>query len=217
MHVSRNVFLVDSDVTECNVLSAFLGTSGYKVRTFPSAEAFLEKEESMTDSIMLLEQCLTGMSGLELQDNLVTHDCDLPIVFISVPGNVRVAVKAIKDGAIDFLEKPFSNVELLASVTEAFIHADDNKKNIRWMAELREWFAELTDREREVLQHVVAGMSSKDMEELLGISIRTVENHRFSIMKKMRAHSVPDLIRKFTICENAGPYCLRDKCANRKN
>lgn len=217
MRVNRNVFLVDSDVTECNVLSAFLGASGCNVRTFPSAEAFLEKEESMTDSIMLLEQCLTGMSGLELQDNFVTRGCDLPIVFISVNGNARVVVKAIKAGAIDFLEKPFSNVELLASVTEAFIHVDDNKKNIRWMAELREQFAYLTDREREVLQHVVAGMSSKDMAELLGISIRTVENHRCSIMKKMRAHSVPDLIRKFTICENAGPYCLRDKCTNRKN
>lgn len=217
MRVNRNVFLVDSDVTECNVISAFLGAYGCNVRTFPSAEAFLEKEESMTDSIMLLEQSLSGMSGLELQDNFVTRGCDLPIVFISVPGNVRVAVKAIKTGAIDFLEKPFSNVELLASVTEAFIHADDNKKNILWMAELREQFAYLTDREREVLQHVVAGMSSKDMAELLGISIRTVENHRCSIMKKMRAHSVPDLIRKFTICENAGPYCLRDKCTNRKN
>ena len=217
MRVNRNVFLVDSDGTECNSLSAFLGTTGCKVSTFPSAEAFLEMEESMTDSIMVLEQCLTGMSGLELQDKLVTHGCDLPIVFISVHGNARVVVTAIKAGAIDFLEKPFSNEELLASVTEAFIHADDNKKNIRWMAELREQFADLTDREREVLQHVVAGMSSKDMAELLGISRRTVENHRLSMMKKMRAHSVPDLIRKFAICENAGPYCLRDNCTNRKN
>jgi len=217
MRVNRNVFLVDSDVTECNVLSGVLGTSGCKVMTFPSAEAFLEKEENMTDSIMLLEQCLTGMSGLELQDNFVTHGCDLPIVFISARGDARVVVKAIKAGAIDFLEKPFSNRDLLASVTEAFIHADENKKNTRWMAELKVQFADLTDREREVLQHVVAGMSSRDMAELLGISSRTVENHRFSIMKKMRAHSVPDLIRKYTICENAGPYCLRSKCTNRKS
>jgi len=217
MRVNRNVFLVDSDAAECNTLSAFLGASGCKVRMFPSAEAFLENAESMTEGIILLEQCLTGMSGLELQGNLARRGTDLPVIFISGHRDVRVTVKAIKAGAIDFLEKPFSNEELLASVKEAFLRAGDNKMNSLWIAELRQCYANLTDREREVMQHVVAGMSSKGVAELLGLSYRTVEVHRLGIMKKMRAGSIPDLVRKYDICENAGPYRLRGNGTNKKH
>ena len=110
---------------------------------------------------MLLEQYLTGMSGLELQGNLLRRGTDLPIIFITGHGDVRISVKAIKAGAIDFLEKPFSNEKLLASVEEAFYHADDNIKNSRWIADLRQCYANLTDREQEVMRHVVAGMSSE--------------------------------------------------------
>jgi two-component system response regulator DctR len=217
MRDNRNVFLVDSDVAECNALSAFLGASGCKVRTFPSAEAFLENAESMTEGIMLLEQCLTGMSGLELQGNLARRGTDLPIIFISGHVDARITVKAIKAGAIDFLEKPFSHEELLASVKGAFLRAGDDKKNSLWVSELRQCYANLTDREREVMQHVVAGMSSKGVAELLGLSYRTVEVHRIGIMKKMSVKSIPDLVRKYAICVKAGPYCLRTNCTNRKH
>jgi two-component system, LuxR family, response regulator FixJ len=205
----RNVFLVDPDVAQCNVLSAFLLSSGCNVRTFPSAEAFLGKAEIMSEGIMLLEQHLTGISGLELQGNLAKCGTNLPIIFISGHVNAEIIVKAIKAGAIDFLENPFSNEALLASVNEAFSFADDNKKNSHWIAVLRQYYSSLTGREQEVMQHVVAGMSSRSLAEQLGISYRTVETHRASLMKKMRANSLPDLVRKYAICQNAGPYQLR--------
>jgi FixJ family two-component response regulator len=216
MRVNRNVFLVNSDLAQCNVLSALLESSGCKVRTFPSAEAFLGNAESMTEGIMLLEQHLSGMSGLELQGNLARCGTDLPIIFISGHVDARITVKAIKAGAIDFLENPFSNEELLTSVNEAFFLADDNKKNSRWIAGLRQCYYSLTDREREVMQHVAAGMSSRHLAELLGLSSRTVEAHRASLMKKMRANSVPDLVRKNAICLKAGPYHLRGNCTDKR-
>ena len=217
MRAKRNVFLVESDVEQCSMISELLAASRYKVKPFPSAESFLKDAESMTEGIMLLDQCLIGMSGLELQDNLARRGTDLPIVFISERRDVRSAVKAIKSGAIDFLEKPASNEKLLASIKEAFCHADENKRNSLWVTELRKCYANLSDREREIMQHVTAGMTSRSVGELLGLSYRTVEVHRANIMKKMQANSIPDLVRKNAICLNTGQYRLRGAGARKKH
>ncbi len=209
MRAKRNVFLVEPDIAQCYALSALLASSRYKVKSFPSAESFLEDAEFMTEGIILLDQCQMGMSGLELQDSLARRGTDMPIVFISEHSDVKSAVNAIRAGAIDFLNQPFSNEELLASVKEAFFHADDNKDNSVWIASVRQCYDKLTDREREIMQHNVTGMSSKEMAELLGISHRTVEVHRARIMRKMETKSLPDLIRKYDICQNTGAYRLR--------
>ena len=207
MRVKRNVFLVESNVAQCNMLSALLASSRYKVKPFSSAESFLENAEFLAEGIILLDQHLMGMSGLELQDNLARRGADMPIVFISDRSDVRLAVKAIKAGAIDFLEKPFSNEELLSSVKEAFVRADE--ANSLWIARVRQCYDKLTDREREIIRHIVAGMTSKKSGEMLGVSYRTVQAHRASIMRKMEAKSLPDLIRKYGICQNTGEYRLR--------
>jgi len=217
MRIKRNVFLVESDVAQCNMLSDLLASSRYKVKPFSSAESFLENAEGMPDGIMLLDQSLTGMSGLELQDNLARRGTDMPIVFISERRDVRSAVKAIKAGATDFLEKPFSNEELLSSLKEAFSQADKNKSNSIWIASVRQCYDKLTDREREIMQHVVTGMSSKEVGEMLGISYRTVEVHRLNIMRKMETKSLPDLIRKYGICQNNSVYRLRGDGAKTKH
>jgi len=204
VQVNRSIFLVDDDAAVCHALSVFLGASGYSVRTFPSAESFLKGVAGVSEGVMLLDQRMTGMSGLELQNELAKRGIDLPIIFISGHGDVRMSVKAVKAGAIDFLEKPFSNEDLLASIREAFLYADDIKKRHEQVAGLRERHASLTVREEEVLQHVVAGMSNRNLAELLGVSDRTIEVHRSRVMKKMGAESLPDLVRKYAMYQKAG-------------
>ena len=200
MQKNRNVFLVDDDAAVCHALSVFLEASGYGVKTFSSAEAFLEHAAASTvEGIMLLDQRMTGMSGLELQAELGKRGIELPIIFITGHGDVRMSVKAVRAGAINFLEKPFSNEDLLASVKEAFSHADASRKYRSQVAALRKRHASLTSREREVIQYVVAGMSNRALGELLGVCNRTIEVHRARVMKKMGAESLPDLVRKYTL------------------
>jgi two-component system response regulator FixJ len=201
MKKNRNVFLVDDDAAVCHALSVFLEASGYGVKTFPSAEAFLEDAGSEVEGIMLLDQRMTGMSGLELQEELSKRGVDLPIIFITGHGDVQMSVKAVKAGAINFLEKPFRNEDLLASIKEAFSHADNSRKHRGQVAALRKRHATLTAREREVVKHVVAGMSNRALGDLLGICDRTIEVHRARVMKKRGAESLPDLVRKYAMCK----------------
>ena len=202
---AMTIFLVDDDVAVCHSLSVFLEASGYGVKTFLSAESFLKDTAGSTvDGIMLLDQCMTGMSGLELQAELSRRGIDLPIIFITGHGDVQMSVNAVKAGAINFLEKPFSNEDLLASIGEAFSRADIIRKYRSQVSKLRKRHASLTVREREVIQHVVAGLSNKIMGKLLNICDRTIEVHRSRVMKKMGAKSLPDLVQKYDMCQQAG-------------
>jgi len=203
MLVNRTIFLVDDDAAVRHALSVFLETCGYSVRTFLSAEVFLEEAEDAVEGVMLLDQRMTGMSGLELQAELARRGMDLPIIFITGHGDVQMSVKAIKAGAIDFLEKPFSDEDLIASIREAFSLADDSKQYRDLIAELRKCHASLTIREREVMRYVVAGMSNRNLAEQLSVSDRTIEVHRSRVMKKMGAESLPDLVRKYAMCQKA--------------
>ena len=194
MRASRTVFLIDDDDAVCHALSVFLEAAGYRVRSFSSAEAFLEAADSTLEGVMVLE----------LQTELNRRGAVPSIIFISGHGDVQMSVKAIKAGATNFLEKPFNNDELLTSIREAFSQADKSKKQRDLTSEIRKCHASLTDREKEVLQHVVAGMSNRHLAELLGVSDRTVEVHRSRGMKKMGAESLPDLVRKYALCQKTG-------------
>jgi RNA polymerase sigma factor (sigma-70 family) len=205
MRVNKNIFLVDDDAAVCHALSVFLESSGYSAKSFPSAEAFLEEADGAVEGVMLLDQRMTGMSGLELQAELSKSDIALPIIFITGHGDVRMSVKAIKAGAIDFLEKPFNNEDLLTSIREAFARADDGKKDRDLFSECRQCISSLTPREREVMQHVVDGMPNRRIAELLDVSDRTIEVHRSRAMKKMRVVSLPDLVRKCAMCLKDNP------------
>jgi len=205
MRVSRTIYLVDDDAAVCHALVVFLEASGYRVKAYSSAEAFLvAAAEGTLEGVMLLDQRMTGLSGLELQEVLARRGIDLPIIFITGHGDVRMSVMAVKAGAIDFLEKPFSNEDLLASIIEAFALADHRKSERDCIAGLRRALASMTAREYEVMQHVVAGMSNKSLAEQLGVSDRTIEVHRARVMKKMGAASLPDLVRKHSQCQEAG-------------
>ena len=203
MKVSRTIYLVDNDASERHTLSVFLESCGYSVRLFLSADAFLDETEDLAEGVMLLDQQLPGMSGLELQAELSKRGIVLPIIFITARGDVQMSVKAIKAGAINFLEKPLNNKELLNSIREAFSLADGYKAHRHTATELRRRHANLKDREREVMQYVVAGMANKDIAKLLGLSVRTIEGHRRSVMKKMGAESLPDLVRIYVMCLDA--------------
>ena len=205
MAVKRHIFLVDDDAAVCHALSMFLEGCGFIVKTFSSAEAFLEGAASARDGVMLLDQRMTGMSGMEMQAELARRHIELPIIFITGHGDVKMSVKAVKAGAIDFLEKPFSNEDLLASIREAYSEFDNHKKQRDSVAEIRRRYACLTEREREVMRHVVSGLSNRHLAIRLGVSDRTVEVHRSRGMKKMGAESLPDLVRKYALCQGGNP------------
>ena len=123
MPIKRIIYLVDDDAAVCHALSVFLESSGYSVRSFLSAEAFLEEADSTLQGVILLDHCMEGMTGLELQAELNRRGITLPIIFITGHGDVQIRVEADKAGAINFLEKPFSNEVLLASISESFSRA----------------------------------------------------------------------------------------------
>ena len=199
MKVMRTVYLVDDDEAVSHALTIFLQASGYRVIAFSCAEDFLEQADSILEGIMLLDQRMTGMSGLDLQSELHKRNIALPIIFISGHADVPMSVRAIKDGAINFLEKPFSNDDLLKSVGEAFVCVDEGRQLRDKLADLERRYATLTEREQEVMQHVVSGTSNRRLAEALGVCERTVEVHRSRVMKKMGAETLPDLVRMHTL------------------
>lgn len=199
MKVTRTVYLVDDDEAVSHALTIFLQASGYRVKAYSCAEDFLGQANASLEGIMLLDQRMTGMSGLDLQVELRKRHIAVPIIFISGHADVPMSVKAIRDGAINFLEKPFSNDDLLKSVREAFVCADEGHQLREKLADLERRYASLTEREQEVMQHVVSGTSNRRLAEALGVCERTVEVHRSRVMKKMGAETLPDLVRMHTL------------------
>ncbi len=201
MSALKQVYLVDDDAAVCHALSIFLEACGYRVRIFSCAEDFLSAAAEDMQGVMLLDQRMTGMTGLELQAELGSRGVELPIIFITGHGDVRMSVQAIKAGAVNFLEKPFSNQELLSVLQDAFACSDDAKILHDEIGRLRKRHADLTEREREVMKYVVAGMSNRKLADKLGVSDRTIEVHRARGMKKMGAESLPDLVRKYSLLQ----------------
>lgn len=204
MPIKKQVYLVDDDAAICDALSMFLESCGYQVETFSSAEDFLAAADAAINGVMLLDQRMTGMTGLELQAELDKRAIGLQIIFISGHADVRMSVQAIKAGAINLLEKPFTNEELLRSLTEAFSLVIEKQLQHERFDQLRQSFCSLTEREKEVIEHVVAGHSNRQLAERMGVSDRTIEVHRARGMKKMGATSLPDLVRKYAQCQQIG-------------
>ena len=156
---------------------------------------------------MLLDQRMTGISGLELQAELYRRGIDLPIIFITGHGDVPMSVKAIKTGAINFLIKPFTNEILLESINEAYLFVDTSRTCTESWKRCRN----LSGREREVMHNVIAGMSNSNSADRLDISTRTIEVHRSRVMKKMNAKSLADLVRKCDLCQESALPCPPDQ------
>jgi len=192
------IFVVDDDPAVRDTLSVILSTGGYEVICFADGAALLEVARSRTPAAILLDVNIPGKSGLDILKELHGEDYPAPIFMISGQGDIAMAVGAIKSGALDFIEKPFRGTELvtrLEGAIEAYArrHAQDNVSSVGSLHfPGRE---PLTRREREVLEQFTAGASNKEAGRTLGISPRTIEDHRANIMKKLGARNAADLVR----------------------
>jgi FixJ family two-component response regulator len=195
MNTQHLVCVVDDDAAVSASLCLLIETLGVRARAYPSARLFLDDPCHKDCACLVLDVRMPGMSGLELQTRLAESGWIAPIIFITGHGDVPMAVQAIRGGAIDFLQKPFNDQALLDRVQQALERYGAMREEHGRRAELQARFALLTPREQEVLQHVVQGRMNKTIADQLGISIKTVEDHRASIMRKMRACSLADLVQ----------------------
>jgi two-component system CheB/CheR fusion protein len=168
---------------------------GRAVETYSSCEAFLETYSPSRKGCLVVDAQMQGMGGLALLERLKSERSELPAIMITGYGDVSMAIRAMKAGAMDFIEKPIRADELIASIDSALDRTQDSGKRSAWQASAAKSIADLTPREHQVMDLVLAGHPSKNIAADLGVSQRTVENHRAAIMKKTGSKSIPALIR----------------------
>jgi RNA polymerase sigma factor (sigma-70 family) len=195
MNSDPTVFVVDDDQAMRNSLKWLIESIGMKVKTYSAADEFLNSYYPGRAGCLLLDVRMPGMSGLELQAHLARQDSRLPVIIITGHGDVAMAVKAMKSGAVDFIEKPFHDEELLSSIRNALDFDEKQRLLQSQRAEIAARLAELTPREHEVMDMVTDGHANKEIAAALGVSAKTVEAHRARVMDKMRATSLAELVR----------------------
>jgi FixJ family two-component response regulator len=193
-HHQPTVFIVDDDPAVRDSLRWLLESMRLKVATFDSAEAFLKYYTMHMIGCLVLDVRMPGMSGLQLQQYLTKQKYALPILFITGHGDIPMAVRAMQAGALYFLEKPFEDQVLLDYVNEALALDKENQQARIRLTTIQARIANLTEREREVMELVINNHSNKEIAEKLGVSIKTVEFHRSHMMEKMHAHSLIELV-----------------------
>ena len=191
---SPTVFIVDDDPAMRESLTFLVSSVGLRVESFPSALEFLDSYEPSSDGCLVLDIRMPGMSGLELQERLRERRIDMPIVMITGFGDVPMAVRALKRGAVDFLEKPFTDQDLLDRIHEAIEEDRLRRRERRRRDDIDGRIARLTSRERQVMKCVVEGKSNKIIAQQLGLSPKTIEVHRARMMDKMKAASLAELL-----------------------
>jgi len=189
------VFVVDDDVSVRESLELLIQSEGWQPETFSSAQEFLDRSRAHAPCCLLLDISLPGLNGLDLQKRIAVERSDVPIIFITGHGDVPKTVQAMKAGAVEFLTKPLNDEVLLPAIRQALERSRLALNQEAEMQELRHRYASLTPREREVLALVVSGMLNKQVGGELGISEITVKAHRGQVMQKMKANSVPDLVK----------------------
>jgi two-component system response regulator FixJ len=189
------VHLIDDDDGVRQAVAFLLTTSGFAVRVYESALAFLDALHSVQPGCIVTDVRMPGMDGLALQRELKNRSIHLPVIVITGHGDVPLAVEAMKNGAVDFLEKPFNDESLLSAIRVAIDRHSRDAKRGGEVAAIKAKFDSLSPRETEVLQGLVAGLPNKTIAYDLNISARTVEVHRANLMTRMGAHSVADLVR----------------------
>lgn len=195
MNAEPTVFVVDDDAAVRDSLSWMIEAAGLNVETFASAEDFLASYDPLRPGCLVLDMRMPGMSGIALQKQLASRNIDIAIIFITAHASVPTAVHAMRAGAIDFLTKPFSEDLLIDRITQCIEEARKRQVRNAAQADLAARFALLTPREKEILHDVVAGKPNKVIAAERAISQKTVEAHRARMMQKLRARSLPDLMR----------------------
>jgi FixJ family two-component response regulator len=189
------VYVVDDDEAVRDSLQWLLEGKDYRVRCFESAESFLSRYDAREVACLIVDIRMGGMTGLELQSRLIEVGSPLPIVFITGHGDVPMAVDSMKKGAMDFIQKPFKEDQLVTLVERMLDQAKDSFAEFQSAASREALMARLTLRETQVLERIVAGRLNKQIADDLGISIKTVEAHRANIMEKLNANTVADLLK----------------------
>lgn len=195
MSREETVFVVDDDQAMRSSLQWLIESMGMRVETYDSAQAFLDAYYPGRAGCLLLDVRMPGMSGLELQAYLAKREHRIPVIIITGHGDVVMAVKAMKNGAVDFIEKPFDDEALVVSIRNALQHDEKQRALRAQRADIAARMAELTPREHEVMTMVTDGRSNKEIATSLGVSAKTVEVHRARVMDKMRADSLAELVR----------------------
>ena len=189
------VLIVDDDQGVRESVRILMRSIGVESETFPSADAFLEGHDPDKPGCLVLDVRMPGMSGLELQERLASLGSTLPIIFMTAHGDVPMAVEAVKAGALDFVQKPFRDQELIDKIQEAFAKNAQVREKLRDRNLISKRIDSLTPREHEVMEMVVEGNANKVIAIDLGLSQRTVEIHRARVMSKMEADSVSQLVQ----------------------
>jgi FixJ family two-component response regulator len=189
------VFIVDDDAAIRFAMQALMDSVNLNHEIFASADEFLEKITGQRPGCLVLDIRMPGLGGLELQDELIRRGNTLPIIFITGHGDVPMAVEAMQKGAVDFIQKPFRDQELLDRIRQALATDEERREEQQQHVEVAGRLERLTNREREVFDLVVTGKPNKVIAYELGVSQRTVEIHRARVMEKMQARSLADLVK----------------------
>ena len=192
---SATVFIVDDDDAVRSSLRLLLKSVGLSAVAYPSARDFLAAWNPDQPSCLVLDVRMPGMSGLELQEELNRRGAIVPVIFITGHGDIPMAVQTIKEGAADFIQKPFRDQDLIDRIQKAITRDAENRAQLLEKDRIRARYDSLTPREREVLALVTSGKANKVMAGDLGVSQRTVEIHRARVMEKMEAASLAQLVR----------------------
>lgn len=198
MSKTPTVYLIDDDASVRKLIETSLSMHDFSIQTFSSAEEFLDSSWIDLAGCILLDYKMPGMNGLQLQQSLLERHVTIPIIFITAHADVTKSVEALKAGAFDFLEKPFSQETLVATIKQAFAYDEDQRSNKSLQDEYRNRFEKLTERESEIMHMLISGSanhSSKTIAKELNISPRTIEHHRMRILEKTEAHSVAELVK----------------------
>ncbi len=194
-HATSIVFVVDDDISVRESLELLIRSEGWQPETFSSAQHFLSHPRTPVPCCLVLDISMPGLNGLELQKRVAVEHPDVPIIFITGHGDVPKTVQAMKAGAVEFLTKPFNDEVLLGSIRQALERSRVSLGQQAEIKELRDRYSSLSPREREVMALVVSGLLNKQAGGELGISEITVKAHRGKVMQKMKADSLPDLVK----------------------
>jgi two-component system response regulator FixJ len=203
------VALIDDDEAVLDSLRMLLENRGMPVKCFTSADAFLAHSESMPVSCIVSDVRMPGLSGLDLQGELLKRGSPVPLILITGHGDIAMAVSAVKMGAFDFIEKPLDDHKLMESIRKAAESSEQRHSRYDQIAETRKRVAELSQRQREVMELVAKGLSNKEIALRLRISPRTVENYRAWVMEKMGATNLADLVRMVVQLETASEAVIK--------
>lgn len=192
---AQTVFIIDDDPDVLDAMSMLLHSNGLPTRAYNSATGFLRDLQSGEQGCLVLDVRLPGVSGLELQQQLKRRGISLPIIFITGHGDVPMAVQTMKNGALDFLQKPFRDQDLLEAIYRSLELNQHNSEELAQIQEIQACIDNLTRRECEVMQHMVAGDITKVIAADLGVSPRTAELHRARVMEKMQVKTLAQLVQ----------------------